>query len=94
MSLDLTIPSSIPILNGTNYQEWEHMMHFLLQTKGLYQYIKPGYIHPPATNALENQYIEIGVRSAITPVAAVAATATSPAVTAVAVDHQLSHNKW
>jgi len=33
---------------------------------------------------LENQYIEIGIRSAITPVAAVAATATSPAVTAVA----------
>ncbi len=62
------------------------MMHYLLQTKGLYQYIKPGYVHPPSTNKLEDEYIRIGVHAAIVPIAATLAhpaTATHAATPAL-----------
>ena len=75
MSSDLTIPSSVPVLNGSNYKEWERMMRFLLQTKGLYQYLKSDFVRPRAPNALENDYIRTGPLPGLTATPAVAAVA-------------------
>jgi hypothetical protein len=86
MSSDLTIPSSVPVLNGSNYKEWERMMRFLLQTKGLYQYLKSDFVRPRAPNALENDYIRMGplpATTAVPGVAAVPATATTAAIPAI-----------
>ena len=43
---DTTIPSEVPILNGSNYRTWEQMMKSFLQTKGLYRLIRATYHIP------------------------------------------------
>ena len=44
---DTSIPSEVPILDGSNYRTWERMMKSFLQTKGLYRLIRVTY-HVPS----------------------------------------------
>ena len=53
MSSEDTIPSTIPVLNGSNYRQWEHLMKAFLQTKGLFKYLRATYTEPPAATAAE-----------------------------------------
>ena len=43
---DTTVPSEVPILDGSNYRTWEQMMKSFLQTKGLYRLIRATYHIP------------------------------------------------
>ncbi|KAF8635319.1 hypothetical protein AX14_010519, partial [Amanita brunnescens Koide BX004] len=53
MSSEDTIPSTVPILNGSNYCPWEHAMKAFLQTKGLFKYLRATYVQPRAATAAE-----------------------------------------
>ena len=53
---DTTIPSEVPILNGSNYRTWEQMMKSFLQTKGLYRLIRATH-HIPSVLS-ESQQVE------------------------------------
>ena len=53
MSSEDTIPSTVPILNGSNYRPWERAMKAFLQTKGLFKYLRATYIEPRAATAAE-----------------------------------------
>ena len=69
MSSEDTIPSTVPILNGSNYRPWERAMKAFLQTKGLFKYLRATYVEPRAATAAE--------------IASMAATGTSAATISV-----------
>ena len=53
MSSEDTIPSTVPILNGSNYRPWECTMKAFLQTKGLFKYLRATFVEPRAATAAE-----------------------------------------
>ena len=53
MSSEDTIPSTVPILNGSNYHPWECAMKAFLQTKGLFKYLRATFTEPRAATAAE-----------------------------------------
>ena len=58
---DTTIPSEVPILDGSNYRTWERMMKLFLQTKGLYRLIRATYHIPSGLS--EAQRVEYDAES-------------------------------
>ena len=66
MSSEDTIPSTIPILNGSNYRQWERSMKVFLQTKGLFKYLRATYTEPPAATAAELAAMSAATATAVT----------------------------
>ncbi len=83
------IPTSVPTLNGTSYKEWACMMQALLQTKGLYHYIKASYEPLLALTDLDTHMRRIGVQPFILATTSTDTTPvhdTIPAITQVQID--------
>ena len=52
-----TLPSEIPLLDGSNYRRWERAMKAFLQTKELFKLLRATYNEPlPLTEAELIQY--------------------------------------
>ena len=48
-----TLPSKIPVLDGSNYCQWEHAMKAFLQTKGLFKLLRVTYTEPQLLTAAQ-----------------------------------------
>jgi hypothetical protein len=48
---EVTVPSDVPTLDGSNYHTWEQYMKSFLQTCGLFKLLRATYIHPPLLTA-------------------------------------------